>query len=385
MKYYIIAGEASGDLHASNLVKNIKLNDATAEIRGWGGDLMQQQGVQLVKHYRDLAFMGFAEVIQHLPEILRNISFCKNDILTFKPDLLILVDYPGFNLRIAKFAKKAGFKVVFYISPQVWAWKSSRVQTIKEVVDKMLVIFPFEKDFYKKFNYPVDFVGHPLLDAITHSPYSSKEDFLKTNNLPNKPIVALLPGSRHQEIENILPVMCETTKRFPEWQFIIAGAPSAHKEWYENFLRNSTIRIVYGKTYELLSHSQAALVTSGTATMETALWGVPEVICYRAKGLTGTISYHLAKRLIGKRLKFIGIVNLVMEKEVVKELIQNELTAENLSQELKKLMNDIHYREKVMNDYKDINARLGGPGASARAAKIISDFLHTVKTGATSV
>lgn len=379
MKYYIIAGEASGDLHASNLVKNIKLNDAQADIRGWGGDLMQKEGVTLVKHYRDLAFMGFAEVIQHLPEILRNIKFCKSDILEFKPDVLILVDYPGFNLRIAKFAKQAGFKIVYYVSPQVWAWKSSRVHLIKEVVDKMLVIFPFEKTFYQKYNYEVDFVGHPLLDVINQSPYSSLKDFIKENNLPDKPIVALLPGSRHQEIQNMLPVMRDTALRFPDYQFIIAGAPSANKEWYAAYLNHPNISIVYGKTYELLSHSVAGLITSGTATMEAALWGVPEVICYRAKGLTGTISYHLAKRLIGKKLKFIGIVNLVMEKEVVKELIQHELNVENLCAELKKLIEDKNYREQILNEYKQINEKLGGPGASARAAKVISDFLNSTK------
>jgi len=376
MKYYIIAGEASGDLHGSNLVKNIKLNDAAAELRGWGGDLMEKQGVQLVKHYRNLAFMGFAEVIQHLPEILRNIKFCKSDILAYKPDVLILVDYPGFNLRIAKFAKKAGFKIVYYVSPQVWAWKSSRVHLIKEVVDKMMVILPFEKAFYKKYNYDVDFVGHPLLDVISQSPYSALPDFIKENKLQDKPIIALLPGSRQQEIQNMLPVMRDTALKFPEYQFIIAGAPSAHNEWYESFLQHENIHIIYDKTYELLSHSYAALVTSGTATMETALWGVPEVICYRAKGVTGTISYHLAKRLVGKKLKFIGLVNLVMEREVVKELIQHELTVENLSSELKKLTGDKPYREQIISDYKQINEKLGGPGASARAAKVISDFLH---------
>lgn len=380
MRYYIIAGEASGDLHASNLVKNLKLKDASAKFRGWGGDLMQQQGVTLVKHYRDLAFMGFAEVIQHLPEILKNIKFCKSDILSYKPDVLILVDYPGFNLRIAKFAKKAGFKTIYYVSPQVWAWKSSRVHLIKEVVDKMLVIFPFEKSFYAKYDYPVDFVGHPLLDVISHSPYSSLQDFRKNNNLPDKPIIALLPGSRQQEIQNMLPVMRDTALSFPTYQFVIAGAPSAHKEWYAGFLDCPNISIVYDKTYELLSHSYAALVTSGTATMEAALWGVPEVICYRAKGLTGTISYHLAKRLIGKKLKFIGIVNLVMEKEVVKELIQHELTVENLSGELKKLTEDTSIRERIISEYKQLNEKLGGPGASARAATLITDFLYKNKT-----
>jgi lipid-A-disaccharide synthase len=381
MKYYIIAGEASGDLHASNLVKSLKSADTKAEFRGWGGDLMQEQGVHLVKHYRDLAFMGFAEVIQHLPEILRNIKFCKSDLLAYKPDALILVDYPGFNLRIAKFAKKAGLKIIYYISPQVWAWKSSRVHLIKEVVDKMLVIFPFEKEFYKKHNYTVDFVGHPLLDVINQSPYSSLDGFLKENNLPHKPIIALLPGSRHQEIENMLPVMSDTALRFPELQFIIAGAPSAHKEWYQAFLNHPNITIVYGKTYELLSHSTAALVTSGTATMEAALWGVPEVICYRSSGLTGAISYQIAKRLIGKKLKYIGIVNLVMDKEVVKELIQHELTVENLSEELKKLMNDTSSRQRILNDYKAVYEKLGGAGASARGAKIITEFLQNAKPG----
>ncbi len=385
MKYYIIAGEASGDLHASNLVKNLKLDDAQAEFRGWGGDLMQQQGVTLVKHYRDLAFMGFAEVVQHLPKILKNIKFCKSDILAYQPDVLILVDYPGFNLRIARFAKKAGIKIVYYISPQVWAWKSSRVNLIKEVVDKMLVIFPFEKNFYAKYNYEVDFVGHPLLDVINHSPYSSLKDFQHTNNLPDKPIVALLPGSRHQEIQNMLPVMRDTALQFPSYQFIIAGAPSAHKKWYADFLNHTNISIVYGKTYELLSHSTAALVTSGTATMEAAMWNVPEVICYRAKGLTGTISYHLAKKLIGKKLKFIGMVNLVMEKEVVKELIQHELTVENLSGELKKLLEDVNYRSRIISEYKELYEKLGGQGASSRAAKVILDFLyenkiHTIAT-----
>lgn len=385
MKYYIIAGEASGDLHASNLVKNLKRLDTSAQFRGWGGDMMQQEGVELVKHYRNLAFMGFAEVIQHLPEILKNISFCKTDLLAYKPDVLILIDYPGFNLRIAKFAKKAGLKIVYYISPQVWAWKSSRVHLIKEVVDKMLVIFPFEKNFYKKYNYDVEFVGHPLLDAITNSRYSSLPDFRKENNLPDKPIIALLPGSRHQEIENMLPVMSETALRFPQWQFIIAGAPSAHTEWYQHYLHHPNINIVYGKTYELLSHAAAALVTSGTATMEAALWNIPEVICYRAKGLTGTISYYLAKRLIGKKLKYIGIVNLVMGKEVVRELIQHDLTEENLSEELKKLMEDLSYREKILEDYRTMYEQLGGAGASARAAKSILEFLHTTKSGLISL
>jgi lipid-A-disaccharide synthase len=378
MKYYIIAGEASGDLHGSNLVKHLKKEDPTAAIRGWGGDLMQQQGVDLVKHYRDLAFMGFAEVIKHLPTILKNIDFCKKDILSFKPDVLILVDYPGFNLRIAKFAKAAGFKVVYYISPQIWAWKSSRVHLIKKVVDKMLVIFPFEKEFYAKYNYPVDFVGHPLLDVIGEAKHDIA-GFITNNNLPHRPIVALLPGSRKQEIQNMLPIMVKAAKDFPEHQFVIAGAPSAHGEWYIDFLAQYNIRIIYDKTYQLLQHSVAALVTSGTATLETALWGVPEAICYRAKGLTGTISYHLAKRLIGKKLKFIGIVNLIMEREVAREFIQHELTAENLSMELNRLLEDSAYTTRMKDEYNKVREKLGGPGASAKAAHIITTLVSNPK------
>jgi lipid-A-disaccharide synthase len=378
MRYYIISGEASGDLHASNLVKQLKKKDASTVIRGWGGNLMQQQGVELVKHYRDLAFMGWAEVIKHLPTILKNIDFCKKDILSFKPDVLILVDYPGFNLRIAKFAKAQGFKIVYYISPQVWAWKSSRVHLIKEVVDKMLVIFPFEKEFYAKYNYSVDFVGHPLLDVIGEA----KQDlpaFIKANNLPDKPIVAILPGSRKQEIQNMLPIMVKAAKDFPGYQFIIAGAPSAAGEWYADYLSQSNIRIVYDKTYQLLEHSVAGLITSGTATLEAALWGVPQAICYRAKGIAGAISYHLAKRLIGKRLKFIGIVNLIMEREVAREFIQHELTAENLSMELKKLLEDSAYIARMKEDYNKTREKLGGPGASAKAAHIITEFIGRQK------
>jgi lipid-A-disaccharide synthase len=374
MRYYVISGEASGDLHASNLIKQLKQQDSSAEIRGWGGDLMQQQGVELVKHYRDLAFMGFAEVIKHLPTILRNIDFCKKDILDFKPDVLILVDYPGFNLRIAKFAKEQGLKIIYYISPQVWAWKSSRVNLIKKVVDKMLVILPFEKDFYSKYNYPVDFVGHPLLDVIGEA-HPDLPAFIRDNNLSRRPIVALLPGSRHQEIQSVLPLMVAAAKHYPEHQFVIAAAPSARGEWYIEYLTQGNIRIVYDKTYKLLQHSIAALVTSGTATLETALWGVPEAICYRAKGVTGTISYHLAKRLIGKKLKYIGLVNLIMEREVAREYIQNDLTAENLTAELRKLLDDPAYIARMKEDLSQVREKLGGPGASEKTARIIINFV----------
>ncbi|MGP8215279.1 MAG: lipid-A-disaccharide synthase [Bacteroidia bacterium] len=374
MKYYIIAGEASGDLHASNLVKHIKHNDPAAVIRGWGGDLMQKEGVVLVKHYRDLAFMGFAEVARHLRTIFRNIAFCKSDILSFKPDVLILVDYPGFNLRIARFAKDAGFKIVYYISPQVWAWKSSRVHLLKKVSDRMMVIMPFEKAFYAKYGYSADFVGHPLLDVINEAK-PDRERFIEANNLYDKPIVALLPGSRRQEVLTILPIMAKTVKNFPGYQFVIAAAPSALGEWYVDYLTQSNIKIVSDKTYALLQNSVAALVTSGTATLETALWGVPEVLCYKTHGFSGSISYHIARQLIGKKLKFIGLVNLIMEREVTKELIQNELTVENLTAELTRLLNDPAYIARMKEDYKVIREKLGGPGASAKAAQIIAEVI----------
>lgn len=374
MRYYIVSGEASGDLHGSNLVKHIKQNDPNAVMRGWGGDLMQKQGVDIVKHYRDLAFMGFAEVVKHLPTILRNIDFCKKDIVEFKPDVLILIDYPGFNLRIAKFAKEAGFKVVYYISPTVWAWKSSRVHLIKKVVDRMMVILPFEKAFYDKFDYHVDFVGHPLLDVISDAT-ANKGSFRSIHNLSDKPIIALLPGSRRQEVLTILPIMAETAKSFPQYQFVIGAAPSALGEWYIDFLSQSNIKIVYDKTYPLLQNSIAALVASGTATLETALWGVPEVLCYKTRGVSGAISYRIAKQLVGKRLQFIGLVNLIMGREVTRELIQNDLTVENLTAELKRLLEDTAYINKMKEDFKLVRESLGGPGASARAAQIIAELL----------
>jgi len=378
MKYYIIAGEASGDLHGSNLVKQIKTNDPDAIIRGWGGDLMQKQGMDLVKHYRDLAFMGFAEVIKHLPTILRNIDFCKKDIVDFKPDVLILIDYPGFNLRIAKFAKEAGFKIVYYISPHVWVWKASRVHLIKKVVDRMVTILPFEKAFYAKYDYVADFVGHPLLDVI-HDAKPDREQFIKMNNLFDKPIVALLPGSRRQEVLTMLPVMAKTAQNFPQYQFVIAAAPSSLGEWYIDYLTQSNIKIVYDKTYPLLQNSIAALVTSGTATLEAALWGVPEVLCYKTQGVAGSISYQIAKQLVGKRLKFIGLVNLIMEREVTRELIQHDLTVENLTTELRRLLDDPAYIAHMKEDYKRVREKLGGPGASAKTAQIVADVISPMQ------
>ncbi|WP_333854203.1 lipid-A-disaccharide synthase [Epilithonimonas sp.] len=364
MKYYIIAGEASGDLHASNLMKAIKQKDQNADFRFWGGDLMQKQGGTLVKHYRDLAFMGFLEVVQNLKTILNNIKFCKKDILENKPDVLILVDYPGFNLRIAKFAKELGIKVVYYISPQLWAWKEGRVETIKKYVDETLVILPFEKDFYKKHQVEAHFVGHPLLDAIEGLPPIDIQEFKKENHLNDKEIIALLPGSRKQEVSKMLESMLSVRNDFPDYQFVIAGAPSLDKDFYKQFV-DDDVHFVSNRTYDLLRCSKAALVTSGTATLETALLNIPEVVCYKGS----RISYEIGKRLI-KNIKYISLVNLIMDKEVVTELIQNELNTKNLVEELNKILNT-KKREEVLNNYEVLRTKLGGSGASQNAAEII--------------
>ncbi len=364
MNYYIIAGEASGDLHASNLMKELKKLDVNAFFRCWGGDLMKAEGAELVKHYKELAFMGFTEVILHIKTIVKNIKFCKKDILEHKPDVLILVDYPGFNLRIAAFAKANGIKVFYYISPQVWAWKQSRVRTIKKVVDKMFVILPFEKEFYQRFNYPVDFVGHPLLDAIER--YSKVENRWSINT--SKPIIALMPGSRKQEIAAMLPLMVSITKQYPDYQFIIAGAPSQTKAYYHSLIKNLTIPIVFDQTYPLLRNATAALVTSGTATLETALFGVPEIVCYRG----GRISFAIAKKMV--KVNYISLVNLIMGKEIVKELIQNELNTINLKLELDKLLNT-NIRANLLLNYTMLKEKLGGAGASKKTAELMIGYL----------
>ncbi len=371
MKYYIIAGEASGDLHGSNLIKALKREDAEAKFRVWGGDLMQAAGGDLRKHYRDLAFMGFIEVVRNLRTILRNIEFCKKDILDYQPDALILIDYPGFNLRIAKWAKAQGLKVIYYISPQLWAWHASRVHDIKKSVDKMLVILPFEPDFYKKYNYDVIFVGHPLLDVIEN--FKEKGDFLQEHHLDERPIVALLPGSRKQEISRMLEVMLSVVPKFIDYQFIIAGAPSQSKEFYESILAKANaknVHLVQNQTYNLLSYAQAALVTSGTATLETALFNVPEVVCYKGSA----ISYAIAKQLIGKRIKFIALVNLIVDRLLVKELIQHDLNEKNLQQALSAILNPEKAQE-IKTGYAELRQKLGNAGASERAARAIVDFL----------
>ncbi len=362
MKYYIIAGEASGDLHAS------KLKDPQAEFRFWGGDLMQAQGGTLVKHYRDLAFMGFAEVVMNLRTILGNISVAKKDIETYKPDAVILVDYPGFNLRIAEFVKSLGIKVYYYISPQIWAWKTGRVHKIKKVVNKMFVILPFEEEFYQRYDYKVDFVGNPLLDSLNNLPEIDEQQFRKDNNLDERPIIALLPGSRTQEIKVKLPLMLSVEKDFPDYQFVVAGAPSQPIENYKKIAGND-LKIVENKTYDLLRVSHAALVTSGTATLETALLKVPEVVCYKGNA----ISYEIGKRVV-KNIRFISLVNLIMDEEVVKELIQYDLTYENIKRELDLILNSPK-REKIMKSYEELYHKLGGIGASERTASLIIEDL----------
>ncbi len=365
MKYYIIAGEASGDLHGANLMKALRQKDARADFRIWGGDLMQSAGGDLRKHYRDLAFMGFLEVVKNLRTIFKNIAFCKTDILDYQPDVLILIDYPGFNLRIAKWAKANNIRVFYYISPQIWAWHTSRVHGIKKCVDKMFVILPFEKDFYQKYNYQADFVGHPLLDAIAQ--FEPDADFRQKNNLSEKPIIALLPGSRKQEITQLLPVMLVATKYFPDYQFVIAGAPSQQQDFYESIftkVKNANIKLIFNQTYQLLSVSTAALVTSGTATLETALFNVPEVVCYKGS----SVSYQIAKRLID--LKYISLVNLIADEEVVKELIQDECNEKNIQNELLNILN-IDNQIFIKNKYQKIRLQLGDAGASERCASLI--------------
>ncbi len=367
MKYYIIAGEASGDLHGSNLITELKKLDPSATMRCWGGDKMQQAGAELVKHYRDLAFMGFTEVLMNLRTIFKNLAFCKEDILQNRPDTLILIDYPGFNLRIAKWAKEQGIKVIYYISPQVWAWKENRVKMMKQTIDKMLVILPFEKEYYKnKWNWEVEYVGHPLVEVIERHKTGSKG-----GPLSGKPVVALLPGSRKQEILKKLPIMLELSRSFPGYQFIVAKAPGVEEQFYDDLLKPySNVSYVSNQTYDLLLQSKAALVTSGTATLETALFAVPEVVCYKGSYL----SYQIGKRLV--KVKFISLVNLIMDKLVVKELIQDDLTTDNLEKELKQLLTSETRISELQKDYSELKDLLSkGGNASSKAARSIVDFL----------
>lgn len=378
MKYYIIAGEASGDLHASNLMRELKVRDPASSFRFWGGDLMREQGGELVKHYKELAFMGFTEVILNLRTILKNIEFCKKDLIQYKPDVLILVDYPGFNLRIAEFAKKnlavrqaGGIKVFYYISPQVWAWKQSRVHHIKKYVDRIFVILPFEKEFYSKFGYEVDFVGHPLLDALEQrskrkDPFS---EFVNKNDLDERPIVAVLPGSRKQEIEKMLPVMANVSSFFPEYQFVVAGVSTQQRDFYTALAGKNKVKYLFGMTYDLLEQSTAALVTSGTATLETALFGIPEAVCYKG----GAISFQIAKWLV--KVDYISLVNLIMGKEIVRELIQNDFNETQVREELGKILHDQDHRNTMISHLSELRNKLGGAGASAKTADLILKYL----------
>ena len=366
MKYYIIAGEASGDLHGANLMKALLKQDVNAQFRFWGGDLMHKVDSNLVKHYRDLAFMGFLEVVMNLKTITKNLAFCKIDIEKFKPDVIIFIDYPGFNLRIAKWAKEKGYKTHYYISPQIWAWKENRIHAIKRDVDKMYVILPFEKSFYEdKHQYSVEFVGHPLIDAIAKRNQVSEYEFRAKHELSaTKPIIALLPGSRKQEIIKMLSVMLSVVKDFEKYQFVIAGAPGQDQEFYSSFIRKENVSFVNNITYDLLSVAKAALVTSGTATLETALFKVPEVVCYKGSWA----SYQIAKRIIN--LKYISLVNLIMDKPVVVELIQNDFNTKRLKKELHNILQP-ERREALFMDYFELEKKLGGKGASEKTAKLI--------------
>lgn len=368
MRYYIISGEASGDLHGSNLIKALKVQDVNAEYRAWGGDMMQEAGATIVKHYKDLAFMGFVEVVMHLRTILRNLKFCKQDIADYKPDVLILIDYPGFNLRIAKWAKSQGLKVIYYISPQIWAWKENRVHQIKANVDKMLVILPFEKSFYQKHDFEVAYVGHPLVEVV-----QKKIDDLRVAALSEKPIIALLPGSRTQEIKVALPIMLTLVDKFPNYQFVIAQAPSQPEEIYRQIIGEENVLLVPGKTYDILQQAKAALVTSGTATLEAGLFGVPQIVCYKGNQL----SYWVAKKLI--KVKYIALVNLILDKMAVEELIQDSFHPANLETSLDALLNNPDVIDRIQTDYALLWEQLQvSRSASENAAQIIVKYLKEI-------
>lgn len=369
MKYYLIAGEASGDLHGANLMSALKVKDREAVFRFWGGDLMAAESEGLAKHYRDLAFMGFVEVVFNLRTILRNIKFCKKDITEFSPDVIVFLDYPGFNLRIAKWARQQGYRTHYYISPQIWAWKEGRIKDIKRDIDAMYVILPFEKEFYeKKHQFPVHFVGHPLIDAISKRAQVDPESFRKEHKLDDRPIIALLPGSRKQEISKMLRVMLSIADDFSDYQFVIAGAPSQEESFYAQFIDIDNVHLLLNKTYDLLSLSTAALVTSGTATLETALYKVPQVVCYKGN----RISYEIGKRVI--KLKYISLVNLILDKPAVTELIQNEFNSKRLKEELTRILED-YQRAVLFLDYYDLENMLGGKGASEKTAALLVEAI----------
>jgi lipid-A-disaccharide synthase len=371
MKYYIIAGEASGDLHASKLMNGIKARDAQAEFRCWGGENMKQAGGTIVKHYRELAFMGFQEVILNIRTILRNISICKEDITSWNPDAVILVDYPGFNMRIAEFAKNKGYKVFYYISPQVWAWKKHRVHKLHKITDMAFVVMPFEKDFHARYGYHVEFTGHPMPDSMDLNAKIDEAVFRMKNDLGEKPIIALIPGSRKQELHRILPFMLKITERFSDYQFVIAGVSTLGEKFYLKQIKNYPAKVVYGQTYDLLRVSRAAAVKSGTVTLETAMLGVPQVVCYRFSFITALIAWMVV------HVKYISLVNLILDRKVVAELIQYKFTANTLSRELAPLLPDGEARTRMLDDYKELLTRVGPPGASDRAAALMVENLKS--------
>ncbi|RPD50445.1 lipid-A-disaccharide synthase [Hymenobacter sediminis] len=367
MKYYLIAGERSGDFHAANLMRELRQQDPQAEFRCWGGDMMQEAGGELVHHYQEMAIMGFWEAATSILKFRGYLKECQRDLLDYKPDVVILVDYAGFNMRIAKFAKANGLKVFYYISPKIWAWNQSRVHKVKALVDKMFVILPFEEEFYQRFDYKVDYIGNPTADAVAE--HRNSEDFYERNNLdPLRPIIAVLPGSRKQEIEEMLYEMVAILPPFLDYQFIVAGVDNLDRNYYANFERNN-VRILFDQTYDLLAHATAALVTSGTATLETALFDVPQVVCYR----TSAVSYSIGKAVI--KVPYISLVNLIAGKEVVKELIQGDFNARNLVTELKKITADEEFIAQQKADYAKIREKLGQQRAAEKAAKLMVGYL----------
>ena len=373
MKYFILSGEASGDLHGANLIKQIKRFDADAEFQYWGGDLMTEViGHKPLKHIKELAFMGFSEVLKNIGTIFKNIKLCKKQITEFKPDVVVMIDYPGFNLRIAEFVKSQNIKVFYYISPTVWAWKENRVEKIKKFVDEMFVILPFEEPFYRKHDYKVNYFGHPLLDAIEQYNDSKKptlDEFKETYKLDNRPIIALLPGSRVQEIKVKLPIMLDLVDKYPDYQFVVSVAPTLDLDFVQEVAGSKDVKYVVNKTYDLLSHAYAGLITSGTATLETAVFKLPQVVCYKGNAA----SFQIAKRIVN--IKYISLVNLILDKEVVTELIQNDLTSENLKIELDKLLDKSH-RAILEKEYQNLEDILGGSGASERIAKTMVEKLN---------
>ncbi|MCF6358051.1 MAG: lipid-A-disaccharide synthase [Draconibacterium sp.] len=374
MKYYLIAGEASGDLHGSNLIKELAATDSAAHFQYFGGDLMQAVGGNLVKHYREMAFMGFVDVLLNIKTIKRNMEFCKKDLLQFQPDVLILIDYPGFNLRIAKFAKQNNIKVFYYISPKLWAWKEHRVNKVKAFVDEMFTIFPFETEFYKKHNFEVNYVGNPLMDAIAEYKKTTiiKSDFFEKNNLDSRQVVIILAGSRVKEIKRILPTMVKATEGLNDFQFVIAGVKNIDKTIYREIIGNKNIKIIFEQTYDLLSFAHTAIVTSGTAALETALFNVPQVAMYKMEG--GLLVDVIFRNFVLKT-KWVTLPNIILQKGAILELIQKDLTVKKVRNELEKLLLDNNYREKMGADYNRLNKLMGEPGCSKRAAEKMIDLL----------